>query len=62
MVTLKQIHQAIKEKQQGLNADIETLIKISKENEERETNHTLLEMYKQREINKAFKDLGIPLL
>ena len=37
MVTLKQIHQAIKEKQNGLNADIETLIKISAENETQET-------------------------
>ena len=62
MTSLKDIQNAIKAKQKGLNADIETLIRISKENEQ--LKRSIEEEDKQKEINykDALIKLGVKLI
>jgi len=62
MATLKQIQEAIKEKQKGLNADIETLLIISKENTDKERREKEEKIKIEKEYKNALNKLGVKVL
>lgn len=62
MTNLKDIKKAIIEKQNGLNADIETLLKITKENELKQTDEIKRQEFNTKEFYRALNKLGIEVL
>jgi len=59
MATLKDIQNAIKEKQNGLNADIHTFIRIAQEDERMKKEKIINEQIKKLEYDKFMNRMGI---
>ena len=59
MVNLKDIQNAIIEKQKGLNADIKTLLSITKNNSDKEKEELKQKEENEKELNAYLNKIGV---